>query len=400
MQPSCSCSLIAESMYLMNHGELSSSGIVAHLTGELEVLHVIYASEGLSAGRQALAPTMLLLPVGKCWYGWLQVAEEEFSEEVSDGGGAGGHGEGLKGESNSSACLGVVGVCDAACCEVAEDVRVVGLVLAVIAAADEGGGQGVPGSRGDTAGALVEVAWVLMEEGWEDGAADDSAGDGVGQSCAIALSVALDAGAVAGIGAVVVLSAGDACDDEKSCGIGDGAGGKLVFLFGGHRSRVPDVAGVEVLNDTEDTLLFLFAHLLLRNLFGGCGDVDGGTGDDLQGEPGHFECLTRLYGKLAGDVGLEVWPTDHEAVSAGGQVREGEAAIAGGDGGSGFELARDFEGYPGVGDDVTWGIGNDSMDAGCTLGAECLQHGAGCIGQWLVVGDDLAEYRIGAGHGQ
>jgi hypothetical protein len=75
----------------------------------------------------------------------------------------------LDGETDAAVVGGTVEVGDTAGGEVAEDVGVVELAAAVVAAADDCEGEGVPDARGDASGALIEVTWVLMEEGGEDG---------------------------------------------------------------------------------------------------------------------------------------------------------------------------------------------------------------------------------------
>src|SRR5579862_1172884 len=58
--------------------------------------------------------------------------------------------------------------------EGAEHMRIVGAPMAVVAPGDYGGGDCIHCPRGNAAGALVEVAGVLMEEGGKDSAAQHS----------------------------------------------------------------------------------------------------------------------------------------------------------------------------------------------------------------------------------
>ena len=99
----------------------------------------------------------------------------------------------------------------------------------------------------------------------------------VGKGRAIALSVSFDSGAVAWIGAVVLLRARYSGEDDERRGIAHGAECELVLLFGGHRLRLPDVACIEILKYTEDALLLLLLNLRLRDLLGRCKDGRRGT---------------------------------------------------------------------------------------------------------------------------
>ena len=69
--------------------------------------------------------------------------------------------------------------------------------MAVVAFTDDDGGDGVERARGDAAGALVEVARVLVEDGGQDGFADHGTDETVGGDGAEAFCVALHALAVA-----------------------------------------------------------------------------------------------------------------------------------------------------------------------------------------------------------
>lgn len=93
----------------------------------------------------------------------------ELAGEIAGGVGGGVEEGVIHGENDAAVLFGTVEVGDGAGGEVAEDVRVVELVAAVVAAGNDGGGEGVPCPGRDASGALIEVAWVLMEEAGEDG---------------------------------------------------------------------------------------------------------------------------------------------------------------------------------------------------------------------------------------
>src|SRR5882757_4123153 len=92
----------------------------------------------------------------------------ELAGEVAGGVGGGVQEGVVDGERDAAIFLGTVEVGDTGSGEVAEDVRVVELAVAVVAAGDDGGGEGVPYPGPDASGALIEVAWVLTEEAGED----------------------------------------------------------------------------------------------------------------------------------------------------------------------------------------------------------------------------------------
>src|SRR5271170_6828240 len=105
--------------------------------------------------------------------------DEKLLKEGADGSGAGADEPVVNGEAGASVGGGIVGVGEAGGGEVAEDVGVVGLPVAVVSLADDDGGYGVEGSGDGASSAFVEVAWVLVEERGKDGAAEHSAGEAV-----------------------------------------------------------------------------------------------------------------------------------------------------------------------------------------------------------------------------
>ena len=178
----------------------------------------------------------------------------------------------LDGERDAAVVGGTVEIGDAAGGEVAEDVGVVELAVAVVAAADECGGEGVPGPRGDASGALVEVTRVLMEEGGEDGCAEHAADEEVAVVGSVALGVACGTLAVVGVGVARLLDAGEGAGGEEGDGIDGRTKGEAELLFWFERRGVPDEAGVEVRENSEDALLDLSADLFLGDLLFGDGD--------------------------------------------------------------------------------------------------------------------------------
>src|SRR5207245_88004 len=81
----------------------------------------------------------------------------------------------------------------------------------------------------------------------------------------------------------------DAGNNQELRRIDEGAEGEPVLLPRGHRLRVPDIAGVKVLEDSEDALRLLLLDLGECDLLVVRDHADGGAGRDSQGDMGKGE---------------------------------------------------------------------------------------------------------------
>ena len=263
-----------------------------------------------------------------------ELLDEELLEEVADGSLNRAEDGVAEDEADAVAVFGgVVGVGDGRSGEVAEDVRVVGLPLAVVALADRDELGGVPDAGFDRAGAFVEVAGVLVEDRWEEGSGEEGADGVVAVSRAVAASVSGGSVAVAGVGVVGLLEAGDGSGHDEGDGVDGGLPGHLELLLRGHGRGVLDVGDVEVGEDGEDALLFLDLDLSGGYIFSRGGDFDGGErGWDGEGDGGDFfgfACADRPVGDVDGEAGC----VDGEGEAAGGDTGELVAAVGAGEGG-------------------------------------------------------------------
>lgn len=268
------------------------------------------------------------------------------------------------GEAGAAVFVGAVEVGDAAGGEVAQDVGVVGLPASVVSSADEGGADGVEGAGGDGAGAAIEVAWVLAEECGEDGAADDAADEDVAVGCSVALAEAFCSVAVAFVLSTGLFFAGDDAGGGEGDGVGGGADGEFELLAGGEGSGVPDEAGVEVGEDAEDALFDLGVDLLFGELLLGDGDrYVGGVGGYGQGDAGKLVALATADLNVRGEEGFKAGRADLDLVGSGGNVGEGEGAVAVGGDDAFFQAGLGDEGDAGVGYEALADVQDDSSDA-------------------------------------
>src|ERR1700735_2780328 len=142
--------------------------------------------------------------------------DEELLEEASDRSTRGTDEGVADGEASTvSVRGGIVDVRDPSGSEVAEDVGVVGLPFPVVAFADDDGGDGIQGARGDGTCAFVEVARVLMEDGGEDCATDKGTDDSVAVRGAKAFCITLCALPISIEGVIRLLNSGDDCGDAN-----------------------------------------------------------------------------------------------------------------------------------------------------------------------------------------
>jgi hypothetical protein len=140
--------------------------------------------------------------------------------------------------------------------------------VAVIAFANHGLGECIQNSRALAAGAFVEVARILFQDGRQDSAADVGANDKVAVSRPVALCVALRTLPIA---AEIVLCLFNSRDDAIHCKtdrIDGGFPGQLKFLSGGKRGCVGDIADIEVRKHPKNALLFFDLDFVLRHIYG------------------------------------------------------------------------------------------------------------------------------------
>lgn len=98
-----------------------------------------------------------------------QVFQEELLEEGSDGACAYADKDVVDSDLGVVfLAVGIVEAGDTAGGEIAEDVGVVWLPVSVVAFADDYRRDGVEGAVDDLSFSLVEVAGVLVEEGWQE----------------------------------------------------------------------------------------------------------------------------------------------------------------------------------------------------------------------------------------
>ena len=145
----------------------------------------------------------------------------------------------------------IVEVGDATRGEASHDAGIIRLPVTVVAFTDHRHGDRIQHSRTHGAGSLVEIAWILFEERREDSASDKGAGDQVGVCCAIAFAVALRALTVPRKGVRGLLDAGDDAGYSEGDWIDRGFPGELEFLLARERSRMRDVADVEIRDNAE-----------------------------------------------------------------------------------------------------------------------------------------------------
>src|SRR5271165_1875852 len=79
--------------------------------------------------------------------------------------------------------LRIVSIRDGAGCEGANNFGVIELPFLIVALADYGIGERVNKPRFSAPGSLVEIAWILFEESWEDRAPDERTGNDVTVRC-------------------------------------------------------------------------------------------------------------------------------------------------------------------------------------------------------------------------
>ena len=190
------------------------------------------------------------MPPGGDVRGKLQADVPETAFQGDDGGVDEGEGE-------TAILRGVVCVGDGAGGEVSQDIGEVGLGVAIIAAADEGCGEGVAEARFDGAGSLAKETRILVEEDGVDGAGEHGAVEGVCVVGSGAFEVSGGSPAVAAMGVTELAGAGEDEGSDDVEGVGCGVDGKFRLLAPGEGDAAPADDGVEVGDDGEDALLLL-----------------------------------------------------------------------------------------------------------------------------------------------
>src|ERR1700677_1765024 len=266
---------------------------------------------------------------GRRRYADRDLADQELFEQGTDCTGGGAE-ERVADSELDSIPIGrwVVDVRDSCRGEIAEDVGIVGLQMAVVALADDDACDGIEGARGNASRAFVEIARILMKDGGEDCAANEHAVEAVGVGGTETFCEALRTLAVAG---EFILTLLESCDDCSACE-GDWverhSEGEPVFLAGGERDRILVVADVEVGDHAQNALFLfgmqlLFGDLLLRE-----------DGVDLRACHCYLKRDRREFVDLSGvqdeavfDAGGEACGADGELDGAGFDAGEAEGAF-------------------------------------------------------------------------
>ncbi len=109
----------------------------------------------------------------------------------------------------------------------------------------------------EAASALAKIPWIFMEQHGKDGISPKDAVGTVGISRAIPLGISLRTLTVAGIVVFSLTPARNRACGNKFKRVDAAAKCQPKFLSRRKRSRVLDITGIEVWNDTEDSLTFL-----------------------------------------------------------------------------------------------------------------------------------------------
>ncbi len=113
---------------------------------------------------------------------------------------------------------------------------------------------------------LAEIPWVLMQQYWKNGVSPQ---DAVGAVCirrAISLGVSLRALTIAGVVVLSLPPAGKRAGCKELERVNGAAECQSEFLSRRKGRRIWNIAGVEVRNDAENTLMFLLPQLLFRRI--------------------------------------------------------------------------------------------------------------------------------------
>jgi len=238
-----------------------------------------------------------------------EVPEEEFAGEIANGFAAEIQ-DGVIEHARAHANAGVrmPGADDDSRDAAADEVGVGRMPVLVVAALQEGGRDGMPGTADDAAIGHDEVARIFFEERVKQNAGNNAADESTAVVRGVKLKVAAGAGAIFGVGSGGVLNAGADASGAEEDWIGSGTDGELELLAHGEWSSVPDVAGVVVGKDAEDALMQFVVKLDFGDLlFGECdGGVGGGAGDGKSD-----------FGKLVGLAGFEMDIGDAIGLEAG-----------------------------------------------------------------------------------
>lgn len=202
---------------------------------------------------------------------------EKLPDEIADSIGASDDESIPNRQASASVRIGSIQVRESGRGEVAQDVRVVGLKMTVVATCDEGRTNGVGCSGHNAPLAFIEISWVLMQQRGQDGTSNHSPDYVVGIRGRVSLGIALKSRLVTGKRVVKLFHASDTTRQQKCDWVGCGAESEIELQPGGHRCRVPDIAAVEVWDDAQNSLVLGQLYLRLGNLILRCNDLNVGV---------------------------------------------------------------------------------------------------------------------------
>src|SRR5271157_2855249 len=226
--------------------------------------------------------------------------------------------------------LRIVGVRDGAGCEGANNFGVIELPFLIVALANHGISERVQNPRSSATGSLVEVAWILFEEGRQYSASDERTGNDVTVRCTEALRVAFCALPVCSELVRRLVNSGHEANPHKGERVDNRPPGKLELQLRRERSRIGDVADKEIWNEAEHTLLLLLLNLLCRHLdLRECYPHFRHGGGNIQHDLGQNVSLSRAQG-YGERLGLETRRRNCELKGPRREIAKGELPIVAG----------------------------------------------------------------------
>src|SRR5882762_3792207 len=198
-----------------------------------------------------------------------QALREEFTEQIhtySPGEPNGGIAED---QVRSPIRFGIIQIGQCRCAHVAQQIRRVWHSSPSIAACDKYRADRMHEAGLKGAGTLVVVARILVKERGEDGVRQEVTGASVEKRCSIPFAISRSTLPVPGIGVRRLFDGGTQADADVDNGIESAPCSQREFLFPIERGGITNVAGIEVWDNADQTLLLFSPDLLGRDQIGG-----------------------------------------------------------------------------------------------------------------------------------
>src|SRR5215469_1613513 len=161
---------------------------------------------------------------------------------------------------------GIVQIGDSSGGKIPDDARIIRLPPSIVALTDNRVDDRIENPRFRATASFVEITRILFQNRWQDRASEERTDKDVSVGCAVALRITLRALPVCTPPVCCLINSRQGANRQKRDRIGSRLPGQSELLLRREGSGIGNIAHVEIRNEAENPLLYLFVKLLLCQL--------------------------------------------------------------------------------------------------------------------------------------